>query len=157
MKILNRLIILIFVAILVLTVVIVGYIGSRKAVKLEVKTKAINPSVEEPAKTYKTKTDEQAGVTVGVTPQKVDPNADETVFSVSLITHSVSLDFDFRQIAVLRDNFGNEYRATEWTGGRGGHHLSGQIIFPKIKKGTKSLTLIISQIGAVDRSFEWDL
>ena len=71
---------------------------------------------------YHTKTDDQANVTIEVTPN-FGLERQENIFELSFNTHSVDLNFDFQKIIILRDDLGNIYKAKNWTGGQGGHHL----------------------------------
>lgn len=106
---------------------------------------------------YQSQTDDQAEVTVDVTPKILGAGRETNIFNVALNTHSVELDYDFVEIMILKDDLGNIYRALEWTGGRGGHHMSGDIIFPKLTPGVQSLELQIFGIGGVDRVFKWNI
>ena len=36
------------------------------------------------------------------------------------------------------------------------NHLEGNLIFPKLQKGTKSVKLVIKEIGDTDRVFAWN-
>lgn len=80
---------------------------------------------------------------------------DNTSFTVSLITHSGDLDYDIAAISKLTDNKGNVYRPISWTGGKGGHHISGTLIFPKLSQEALFVTLTISKIDNQDRVFKW--
>ncbi|MBI4100719.1 hypothetical protein HY439_03210 [Candidatus Microgenomates bacterium] len=131
-------------------------IGILTFVNRKAPQEAQNTFIDTIKENFETKIDSQAEVTVEVVPQKLG-GENENIFLVTFDTHTVNLDFDFQQIIILKDNLGNDYRAIGWTGGRGGHHLSGQISFPKVKSGVKTLTLFIFQIGGVERSFSWDL
>lgn len=106
---------------------------------------------------WETKTDSQGGVEVKVTPQKLGVKEKENIFSIVLDTHSGSLDFDFVKIISLKDNLGNEYRPTAWSGGQGGHHLLGEISFPKLNPKAQKATLAVTAIGGVTRVFEWEI
>lgn len=110
-----------------------------------------------PSKVFETKSNSQAEVTVEVTPQKLGVNEEENIFKVKLNTHSVDLDFDFEKIITLTDDLGNIYQTQSWEGKRGGHHLSGRIVFPKLKKGTRKVVLKILGVGGVEGSFAWRL
>jgi hypothetical protein len=45
-----------------------------------------------------------------------------------------------------------------WEGGRGGHHLSGNLIFPTVSQDARSIKLIIKDIyGVSQREFLWAL
>lgn len=121
------------------------------------KKPASQGSVLPAQQTYETKSDNQANVDIEVTPQTLGFNNQENVFEVKFDTHSVDLDFDFTKIMVLTDNLGNQYPALKWEGGSGGHHLTGKIVFPKLKSGAQKIILKISGIGGVERNFNWDL
>ena len=79
-------------------------------------------------------------------------------FEISLNTHQGDLDFDLTQKSVLIDGGNNQYLPLKWQGDRGGHHLSGKLIFPPIIKETKKIKLIIKDVyGIKEREFLWDL
>ena len=106
---------------------------------------------------YKTEIDDQASVTIKVTPKIIGVKLQENIFELSLNTHSVDLAYDFQKIIVLRDNLGNIYKASDWTGGRGGHHLKGEIIFSEIDKDAKTIEMEVNEVGGVKRIFHWDI
>lgn len=82
--------------------------------------------------TLATKTDEQGQVSVKVTPQTLTDST-QWKFDVVFDTHSVDLDQDLMQIAVLVDDRGSEYKPTAWEGsGPGGHHREGILVFEAI-------------------------
>lgn len=101
------------------------------------------------------KIDEQASVTVVVTPIDILSQSKEWKFDVGMNTHSVELDQDMTKIAVLVDDQGKEYKPTAWNGPVGGHHREGVLMFNKIMPIPKSLELKISGIGGVVRNFTW--
>lgn len=115
-------------------------------------------SVSQPngQKVFAPQTDSQAEVTVEVAPKSLGVGK-EVVFEVSLNTHSVALDQDFSKTSKLVDDLGNQYQVFSWSGGSGGHHLSGDLTFPKISGQAKSVELTISGIGGVERVFRWVL
>ncbi len=92
---------------------------------------------------------EMGEVSVEVTPLS------STEYEVAFNTHSVDLDFDFMEIIKLKDDLGNVYDAETWSGERGGHHLQGTIVFPKIKDQVNSVIIIISGVEGAVLSFEW--
>lgn len=112
---------------------------------------------DENSNKYETQTKDQASVTIDITPKQLGIKEDENIFTIALNTHSVELDSNFSEIMVLKDDLGNLYSAIEWTGNKGGHHISGDIIFPQIDKQAKSITLQINGINQVDRIFKWIL
>lgn len=95
-------------------------------------------------------------VEVEITPTKLKSGQD-MVFELSLNTHSVDLDYNYTQILTVEDNEGNTYKATNWSGGNSGHHLSGQIEFEPLSKDTQSIKLNVSRIDDQKEVFEWDL
>lgn len=104
-----------------------------------------------------TKSNDSGGLSIEATP--IDFSFDQPVqFEIVLITHQGDLDFDLNQQSVLVDDLGNTYLPLEWQGGRGGHHLSGTLIFPQPKEGIKQFKLVIKDIYNVgERIFEWNL
>lgn len=81
----------------------------------------------------------------------------ETIFSMSINTHSVDLGFNYLEIAHLTDELGNSYKALSWSGGNGGHHLRGELTFEPLGKSARKVTLGLSGIDGVTETFSWDL
>ena len=107
---------------------------------------------------WETKTEEQADVTLVVTPLDLSQNSKEWKFDVGMNTHSVELDQDMIKISILVDDQGKEYKPIRWEGAEaGGHHREGVLIFNQITPIPKSVELKISSIGDVVRSFTWQL
>ncbi|HEY9594690.1 MAG TPA: rhodanese-like domain-containing protein, partial [Spirochaetia bacterium] len=102
---------------------------------------------------------EAGGVTGVATPTNIDDAAASTIdFKVGLDTHSVPLGFDMRSIAVLSDGSGETESPISWTGGKGGHHLSGVLSFTAAGLRTsRALVLTLSGAGGgKDLVFRWD-
>ena len=116
-----------------------------------------NSSVSETQQKWESKIDEQASVTVTVTPSDLSLESKEWKFDVVMDTHSVELDQDMTKIAILIDEQGKEYKAINWEGPNGGHHREGIITFNKITPAPKSVELKISDVGGVVRTFFWQL
>jgi hypothetical protein len=116
-----------------------------------------NSDVSGTSQKWESKIDEQASVTVTVTPTLLSEESEEWKFDVVMDTHSVELDQDMTKIAILIDEQGKEYKALNWEGPTGGHHREGIITFNKITPAPKSVELKISDIGGVVRSFTWQL
>ena len=108
---------------------------------------------------WETKTEEEASVTVVVTPLDLSPQSAEWKFDIGLNTHSVELDQDMTKIAVLTDNQGKEYKPVAWDGAApGGHHREGVLVFKAVSPMPRSVELTIKDIGGIpERSFKWDL
>lgn len=100
-------------------------------------------------------TSAEAGISITVVPVQFAPGQG-SVFSVAINTHTGSLDYDLKMLAVLRDEKGREYKPTAWTGQIGGHHVSGELSFPKIEAAGTYL-LIIKNVGVPERIFRWSL
>lgn len=84
-------------------------------------------------------------------------------FDVAMNTHSVDLDqYDLGELAVLRDDEGNQYRPTLWRSGPGGHHRKGTLTFPlpdSLGSGkAKYLEMVIRGVAGVkERVLRWEL
>jgi hypothetical protein len=94
---------------------------------------------------------EMGNVTVEVIPINVSK------YQITFDTHSVPLDFDFLDIIKLVDSNGKEYSPISWSGGKGGHHQSGELIFSTIDDNTKTITLIFSEIEGGVLNLTWVL
>lgn len=91
--------------------------------------------------------------------------ADETTltFTVAMNTHSVALDgYDLGELAVLRDDTGEEYHPISWESAPGGHHRNGSLVFQlpsaMMRGEARFLELTISDIAGVnERNLRWEL
>ena len=95
-------------------------------------------------------------VEVEIKPVSVQSGKD-VVFELSMNTHSVELNYDYTQIAMLTDDSGNTYKLATWTGGNSGHHLSGQLIFTSLNGDPKQLTLTLEGVDNETEDFNWQL
>lgn len=108
-------------------------------------------------------TDQQGSVTVEVTPLDLNQPGQSLDFQVSMNTHMVDLSMDLATLATLATDTGNSAQALSWDGPKGGHHVSGKLIFPAtvngkpLLEGAKQLTLTIKDVDAPTRLFTWDL
>ena len=105
----------------------------------------------QPLPKFETKQGAMGAVSVEVTPTSAGS------FEVVLNTHSVDLDFDLTKAMSLSDDLGNVYSPISWSGGKGGHHLTGSVVFGDILKKARKVTLTISEIESPTLSFSWDL
>ncbi|MBI4037036.1 hypothetical protein HY385_01290 [Candidatus Daviesbacteria bacterium] len=105
--------------------------------------------------TFSTKTSDENAVVVEVTPKVLSDNQPAS-FQMAFDTHSVPLEFDLLKVSKLTDDQGNIYQPVSWSGGSGGHHLSGILTFPKIGN-VKSIELIVTGVAGVDRIFKWEI
>ncbi|EKD85165.1 MAG: hypothetical protein ACD_38C00074G0008 [uncultured bacterium] len=106
--------------------------------------------------TLSSQSDEKGDVAVKVTPISLEPGK-QAKFEVVLDTHSVELIYHMVKISSLSDNQGNALNPVSWSGGLGGHHLKGELVFPPLKMDAKSIELFISGIDGFDRSFSWNI
>lgn len=110
-----------------------------------------------------TRIDQQGTVTIEITPINLGTPADSLEFDVVMNTHSIDLSMDLATLATLTTDTGIILRATLWDAPRGGHHVSGRLIFPAIingksmLEGAGKLTLTIVNVDALSRIFEWNL
>ena len=116
-----------------------------------------NSNVSDTSQKWESKVDDQASVTITVTPTLLSVESGEWKFDVVMDTHSVELDQDMTKVAVLIDEQGKEYGALNWEGPAGGHHREGILTFTKITPFPKSVELKISDIGGIVRIFNWQL
>lgn len=117
-----------------------------------------NSDVSDTSQKWESKIDEQAAVTITVTPVDISSELREWKFDVVMSTHSVELDQDMTEVAVLIDDSGREYEPLRWEGAPlGGHHREGVLSFSAIQPMPKSVEINIKDIGGIpERSFTWD-
>ena len=110
-----------------------------------------------------TRGDQQGAVAVTVTPLNLANSSELLEFDVALETHSVDLSMDLAMLSSLTTDTGVTVQATLWDAPRGGHHVSGKLIFPALSdgrpilEGASRLTLTILDVDAPSRVFEWQL
>lgn len=111
-----------------------------------------------------TRVDTQGAIVVEITPLNLDTRSSQLEFEVALNTHSVDLSMDIAMIATLQTETGTTVPATLWEAERGGHHVTGKLIFPAatadgkpLVEGASKLILTIAGLDAPSRSFEWDI
>ena len=103
-------------------------------------------------------TNDEKNVEIEVTPTMVGWGQ-PLVFSISLSTHSGSLDVAVEKSSFLVDDLGNTYWPTKWDGDPpGGHHRSGELYFPALKVKATKIKLTIQNVNSVPaRLFQWSL
>ncbi len=117
----------------------------------------LEPQTPPNNKLYAGQTNNEGTVTITVRPKNISGDK-EWDFEIVLDTHSTELNEDLAKTSVLIDNENNKYYPFEWRGGSGGHHLSGNLIFPPLSEESKAMKLVISELyGVKERIFEWDL
>jgi hypothetical protein len=107
-----------------------------------------------------TREEETGDVVVEVTPLDWPPHPGGNLsFQVALNTHSVELDYDLSQMAVLRASDGAEVSSLAWDSpAMGGHHLMGTLIFlPLLLDSAGWVELDIYDIADIPvRTFHWE-
>lgn len=115
-----------------------------------------NSDVFDTSQKWESKIDEQASVTVTVTPTILSAESEEWKFDIIMNTHSVELDQDMIKIAKLIDDSGKEYIPLRWEGAEaGGHHREGVLVFSPITPTPNSVELKITGIADTVRTFNW--
>lgn len=110
-----------------------------------------------------TRLDEQGAVIFEVTPLNLGTSADTLEFDVAMNTHSVDLSMDLATLSTLSTDTGVTVQASKWDAVPGGHHVAGKLIFSSsqdgkaILEGASKLTLVIVNVDALTRVFEWEL
>lgn len=139
---------------LVIGVAAFGLIAEKSSQSLS--AVSANTQFDQPTEIDQTQEKAMGNVTVTISP--VTMLAGEAAsFDVALDTHSVELSYDFATIASLTDDAGNSYAVSEWTGNSGGHHVSGQLLFPAISSEATELTLMLKEVDTVTEEFVWKL
>jgi len=107
---------------------------------------------------WESKTDNQAAVSITVTSIDISSQSKEWKFDIVMDTHSVELDQDMTESAVLIDGQDKEYKPIGWEGPSGGHHREGVLVFDPIEPMPKYIELKIKNIGGVnERLFKWNI
>ncbi len=143
----NRIVLLSIIIVLLIGTVLVSCASSEKT--LPIPTGGV------------VRTNNGGAVTIDV--EWLTEEKNSLVFDVAMNTHSVQLDdYDLKQLAVLRDGEGSEFRPTSWDSASGGHHRNGRLTFAlpdSLRQSkAKSIVLIIRDVaGVAERVFEWEL
>ena len=100
-----------------------------------------------------TKTDNRGGIEITVTPKTIE--ADQPAeFAVTITAQKTSLDFDLVNVSKLTADSAT-LAAESWDGGRGGHQLEGTLRFGTLEKMPSRMTLRMTGIAGLNRTFEW--
>ena len=102
-----------------------------------------NPSIHDiQRREWESKMDNQAGVVITVTLSNLSFESNEWKFDVIMDTHSVELDQDMTEIAILTDDSGKEYSPARWEGvPAGGPHREGGLGFYPITPPPQIITI----------------
>jgi|SRR3989344_8585554 len=106
---------------------------------------------------FSPQTNSEGDVEVEAVP-KVSKDKKSWSFKIALTTHAGSLDEDLVKNSSLIDGRGNELSPIRWKGSSpGGHHREGILVFPPFSQTSKSVKLILRNIGEIpERSFIWN-
>lgn len=144
---------ILYIAILVIIGVVI--VGLRRDAPVQ---QAVQPSDESVSMQKQPETTEQSqtlgAVDVKISAVRLNPG-DEAVFEIVLDTHSVNLEYNVAEISTLTEHKGKVHTAIGWTGGIGGHHLSGQLTFGPVSADAESVTLTISGIEGETSKTTW--
>jgi len=112
------------------------------------------PPIDAMQKQFQAQSATEGSVTISATPMRI---GDEWKIDLVFDTHSVELDQDLLANAALYDDASWEYRPVSWEGDQpGGHHRKGTLAFLGIRESTRTLTLVIKDIGGIpERIFNW--
>ncbi|NOZ26654.1 MAG: hypothetical protein GXP39_01195 [Chloroflexi bacterium] len=119
----------------------------------------ISTGPQQAAQPFPARISDAGRVTVEIAPLNLDRPESTLHFRVAMNTHSVELDYDLTQLAVLRTDRGDEVAPVRWDGARGGHHVSGVLYFPTIDlDGAQWIEVVIRDVAGIpERVFRWDL
>ncbi len=107
---------------------------------------------------WESKVDDQASVTVTITPLDFSPGLKEWKFDIVMDTHSIELDQDLMKSVVLIDSRGREYPPINWEGPTGGHHREGTLTFNAAEPVPSAIEIKVKDIAGIsERSFKWSL
>lgn len=136
----------------------------EQPVPIQSETLEVQPdAVLAPAWDQTVQVDEQGAVVVEVTPLNLNNHGDTLEFDIALNTHSVDLGMNLASLAALSTDTGMVVQAANWDAPRGGHHVSGKLMFPSTFDGNSFLdeanqiTLQIRDVDADIREFVWRL
>ena len=107
-------------------------------------------------KSFTAQSSDRGEVSIEVTPVVLEPGR-EVKFNVVFNTHSVELNYDLLRASSLNYDKDNKSIPISWSGGSGGHHLNGELVFPNISGKAKSIELTIVNISGFDRRFRWNI
>jgi len=116
----------------------------------------IRGQTQEPV--YALLSDQQNNVLVEAQPIALQ-QGENAAFFLRFTTHSGSLDFDLLNEVYIQENGGRDITPLQWEGSLpGGHHRSGNLLFPPLSEGTKDVRLVIKEsVGIGERVFTWDI
>lgn len=115
-----------------------------------------NYSKDTQSANYSAQTMTAGRVEIKAMPKELKPGR-EMVFAISLNNHQINLSYDFTKIAAIVDNNGNVYRPVKWTGGEGGHHISGDLVFGKLSDKARQVGLNLAGIDGQKVMLDWEL
>lgn len=123
------------------------------------KNKILLPSPANQVLGLELKNNNEGAVEIKIEPLNINSDAIIWNFRITMTTHSVELNNDLLEDALLIDNDGREYKPIAWDGPLpGGHHLTGELKFQAPLKLPASIKLVLRNIGQIkERQFVWSL
>ena len=110
-----------------------------------------------------TQEDNQGAVSIAVTPLNLNSPGETLDFEIAMNTHSVDLSIDLTENAEIITDTGLVVTPIIWNAPQGGHHVSGDLVFPatidgqSVMEGVAQLTLTIRDVDGAERDFVWEL
>ncbi len=148
---------------LTLTLTLAACSASPSSLPSDVEAVPVSTEVSSPEFDSTVRIDEQGAIVFNVTPLNLNAPSETLEFDVVMDTHSIDLSMDLATASTLTTDTGITVQAALWDAPRGGHHVSGRLIFPAAKggksilDGATKLTLTILNVDAPSRVFEWEL
>lgn len=158
-----------FISLFVLSIVGIGVFAYAKygSVTAERETRTasysesgaiVNKALSAPQ--FPSKTSDENGITVTVTPLLVSSDAATWKFDVVMSTHAVELgSYNLKDAAALADGTGRIYKPVSWQpDATEGHHIGGILVFDRPVAESKTVIVAISGIGgSSERIYTWNI
>ncbi|MBI4288822.1 MAG: hypothetical protein HY671_10390 [Chloroflexi bacterium] len=104
-------------------------------------------------------------MTIQATPQgKLVTGTRELTFQIVMDTHSVDLDvYDLKELTVLRNGAGGEFKPTSWQAPKGGHHRDGTLAFASpdtsglLTTDSRFMELYVKDMNKAGHTLRWEL
>lgn len=106
------------------------------------------------------KTNDENGVTVTITPLRVSSEVETWEFDVVLSTHVQELGgYDLTKLVTLVDEDGNAFKPSAWSpDATEGHHIGGILKFDRPTTAPGLIEVRIQGVGGVDeRNYSWNV
>ena len=150
-------------ALLTLSIVLTACSATATPLQTDPQPDSVSTESTSPSNDAVMRIDQQGAIIIEITPLNLDLPTDTFEFNVVMTTHSIDLSMDLATRATLTTDTGASVESTLWDAPRGGHHVEGRLIFPateggkSVLEGATKLTLIMLNVDAPTRIFEWKL